>query len=201
MQFIQNSLVKKSTALSNSFSIEVPDIGHVNKKLIIEQSSEGLKILIQSNDREISTIPKYMIVGLPKVDLVPKEFFDTCSARLVALERGSKVYFNTALKGGVFCTIDTSALENQVNTLQNQLRSVIGTIQANASEVIRIYNSVAGINDVAWHVSWGNLNNELSQTLNAAFCIEQKKLDIRNNIEKRIVFYRDKRQALTGYKF
>ena len=96
--------------------------------------------------------------------------------------------------------VDEFNLVNKIKILQDQLSSTTGVIQINAGEVVRIYASIPGMNEVVWCNNWNNLNNELAQILNVPSDIGQKRQNILDNIGKRIVFYKEKRGALTNHK-
>jgi len=74
----------------------------LDKKLLLEQTEQGLKVSFKDREGNVHSIEKHMIEGLPKLDRVPREFFEVSRARLVATEEVSKVYFTGSLKGGFF---------------------------------------------------------------------------------------------------
>jgi GTPase SAR1 family protein len=86
----------------HNFSIEKPT-QYLDKRLLIEQSSEGLKVSVQDQKSgKIYQIERHMIDGLPKTDLIPKEFFDCFYARVSTLvPEGHKVCFSGRLRGGM----------------------------------------------------------------------------------------------------
>jgi len=84
---------------SNHFSMEKPTQS-INKKLLIEQSSKGLNVSVQEANGKIHQVLKCFIEGLPKTDLVPKEFFESCWAKVVKTHFEYKVCFMPRLLGG-----------------------------------------------------------------------------------------------------
>ena len=82
-----------------NFSMEKPTQS-MDKKVLIEQSTEGLKLFIQECDK-IHQIKKHLIEGIPKIDLVPREFFESCIVQLISSTDGYSVKFFLPLRGGV----------------------------------------------------------------------------------------------------
>ncbi|MDN3508445.1 MAG: hypothetical protein P0S93_00165, partial [Candidatus Neptunochlamydia sp.] len=81
-----------------NFSIEKPT--QSEKNIAIEQTSEGLKIFVKDG-LKIVQVKRCLVEGLPKVNLVPKGFFDACHVALKNIGGESKVAFFPSLKGGM----------------------------------------------------------------------------------------------------
>merc|ERR1711915_240040 len=89
-------VVKSIQKTPYDFSIEKPTQS-ISRNLLIEQSNEGLKVSVQEFSKTYQ-IQRCFIGGLPKLDLVPKDFFDSCYATIS--NSGSNVHFHLRMKGG-----------------------------------------------------------------------------------------------------
>ena len=67
------------------------------KTLVINQSTAGLNISVKSANSPAQVIPKHQIIGLPKLNQIPKAFFDTCYA--IASTAGSITTVDFRVKG------------------------------------------------------------------------------------------------------
>lgn len=71
-----------------------------SKTLLVQQSDNGLKMFVQEKGN-LYQVKKDMIEGLPKLDKIPKEFFNCCFAQVVNVGTDYKVYLLPPLKGGM----------------------------------------------------------------------------------------------------
>jgi hypothetical protein len=129
-----------------NFSIEKPT--QSQKSIAIQQTSEGLKIFVKDGLKTIQ-VEKSLIDGLPKMNLVPQEFFDGCHATLKTIDGEAKVVFCGSLRGGMQGGLDDlidalrTNLENDyeeelseedINIVFNTFKQVVEKKQSGADE-------------------------------------------------------------------
>ena len=115
------------------FSMEMPT-QKPDKKLLIEQSDQGLKISVQKKGKAF-LIEKSMIDGLPKTDLVPMEFFSSCYAQVSDKD---KVYLLGRVRGGM--------MEGQEGKEDNSI--VLRNIPKESFEIQQFYKNQAIVDRV-----------------------------------------------------
>ena len=96
-----------------NFSIEKPT--QSQKNIAIQQTSEGLKIFVKDGLKTVQ-VERSLIDGLPKMNLVPKEFFDSCHATLKTINGETKLAFFGSLKGG-------AGLDGLIESLRSNLEN------------------------------------------------------------------------------
>lgn len=94
------------------FSIEKPTQNQ--KSIAVQQTSKGLKIFVK-DDLKTVKVERSLVDGLPKMDFVPKEFFDSCYATLKTIDGEAKVTFHASLKGGGLNELIDSLRQNLYN--------------------------------------------------------------------------------------
>lgn len=94
-----------------NFSLEIPTQAE-GSTLIIEQSGQvaSLTISLKSRDGQVRQLDKRLIDGLLKIDLVPKEFFDKCRAKVTAAGSENKVYLCQKGEGGMLQVAQTQQI-------------------------------------------------------------------------------------------
>lgn len=91
-----------------NFYMEVPTQS-IEKKVVIQQTKESLKISLLEK-KSTFEFEKHMINGLPNINLIPREFFDCCSVKVM----GESIYFVPRILGGMDGQ-DRSQNENMCN--------------------------------------------------------------------------------------
>lgn len=120
----------------SGFYLEKPTQSQ-NKKLLIEQVNDELKISIQENGN-VFQVKKSMIDGLPKRDYIPKKFFDFCYCQVSATS--NHVDFKLPLKGGgnnistivagpivapvVAIQMEAEQIEQRIKTLEDHIEQI-----------------------------------------------------------------------------
>lgn len=100
-----------------NFSIEKPTQS-MNKKVLIEQSVQGLKISIKDDSSQVYQVEKSMTEGLPKSDKIPSHFFERCSIiAKKSMDSEYKVYFRQPLLGGMWNLKGHDVTEKTTNSI------------------------------------------------------------------------------------
>jgi len=130
--------VSRIGANVHCFSMEKPTQTE-GKRLYIKQSNAGLEIVVGSGNNAHRVLPE-MIQGLPKSELVPREFFNTCCARVATAGDEAKIYFTQPLMGGMMSSSSsTSSTSSSSSGNSNALSIRIADLPENRFQIAEFY--------------------------------------------------------------
>ena len=115
------------------FYIEKPTQS-LSKQVIIEQNHKELKISLKENTGKIHQVEKDLVEGLPKMNQVPKEYFESCSANVKKLDNEIyKVSFCPRILGGMMmCGITFAGLYfDNIQIQQSCISGIYNNVQFN----------------------------------------------------------------------
>ena len=170
--------------------------------LSIEQSANGLTLFFKTIGWT-KKIQKHLIEGLPKIPIVPKEFFDSCYVLLARTGTKTKVYLRQRGKGGGGVE-SAQRKSNELHDLKNNLQSVIETVQGHVQHIEQEYASIRytsiHVYESCWDYEWCQFNLELKTSLENGGDYNQKRDFVLQHLEKRILFSKRARVILSETK-
>ena len=186
-----------------TFFIEMPT-QEAKKSLLIDHSEQGLKISVQQ-DRMAYPVKKHLIEGLPKIDLIPREFFESCYARVSKLDsKEHKVYFSMRLRGGGNQGARMTRSTQQVGSflsgggrteqeIQDEVQQIFRHIQRVCLDCIQETRKLPDP-PKANTARWEELNSKLDIS-----CSHKNKNEIIFNIDERVSFLEIRKNELSKY--